>query len=478
MNRAESARSILLSGVPAGPIGEAMLETGAYLLFARNGGTLDEMRAFTDALRERHHDLAPLIAIDQEGGAVARLREGVEPIPPMMALGATGDAELARRAGEQTAFDLRRAGCTMDLAPVLDLAIDPRNTAIGTRSFGADPLQVARLGAAFARGLREGGIICCYKHFPGHGATDVDSHEAMPAIDADEATLRARDLVPFASVAADAPAMMSAHVLMRAFDPQHPATLSHRIATDLLRGEFGFRGAFLTDCLEMSAMAAPDSSRQPVEALAAGADLLIFSHEPERAGAAAAAIEAAVDDGRIAVGRLDEAVARVRRLREAGTAPLPLDAFPPHHGIGREIARRAVTLVRGVPHADPLTSIAVSFGDSATMLQHEAPALRALTVSVDAPDVGATLDAIAQSQRRPVVLSRRAHLYAKQAEAIAAIVHANPNALVVSAAEPFDLPLFADARHLLAAYGDDLASIGGLADVLFGGSLPSGILPV
>ncbi len=130
-----------------------------------------------------------------------RLRDGVEPMPPMMALGAADDLELARRAGEQIAFDLRRAGCTMDFAPVLDLALDPRNTVIGTRSFGADPQQVAELGAAFGRGLRAGGILPCYKHFPGHGATAVDSHEALPAIEADEATLRARDLVPFAAVA-------------------------------------------------------------------------------------------------------------------------------------------------------------------------------------------------------------------------------------------------------------------------------------
>jgi beta-N-acetylhexosaminidase len=421
-----------------------------------------------------------VIAIDQEGGPIARLRDGVEPMPSMMALGATGDVNLAQRAGEQTAFDLRRAGCTLDFAPVLDLAVDPRNTVIGTRSFGADPQQVARLGAAFARGLHGGGILPCYKHFPGHGATAVDSHWAMPVVDADEALLRARDLVPFAAVAQRAPAMMSAHVVARAFDPKRPATLSPRIATNLLRGELGFRGVFVTDCLEMKAIGLGGSVENAVEALAAGADLLLFSHDLDLAIAAAAAIEDAVNERRITLERLEEAYGRVRRLREAGAAPLPLDAFPPHPGVGREIARSAVTLVRGLAHADPLASIAVSFGNGGATLEHEAPALQEILATIDAPteEAGAILETLARSQRRPIVLARRAHLHPSQAEAVKLILERYPDALVVSLLEPFDLPLFENARHLIAAYGDDLASIGGLADVLFGGSMPAGRLPV
>ncbi len=153
----------------------------------------------------------------------------------MMALGAAGDVELARCAGEQIGFDLRRAGCTLDCAPVLDLALEPKNAVIGTRSFGADPLRVAPLGAALAAGLRASGILPCFKHFPGHGSTAVDSHAALPIVDTDAAMLRTRDLVPFAAVAADAPAMMSAHVIVRAFDSQRPATLSRTILSDVLR---------------------------------------------------------------------------------------------------------------------------------------------------------------------------------------------------------------------------------------------------
>jgi beta-N-acetylhexosaminidase len=422
----------------------------------------------------------PLIAIDQEGGPVVRLREGVEPIPSMMALGATGDLELAQRAAEQTAFDLRRAGCSMDFAPVLDLALDPGNTVIGTRSFGADPQSVAAMGSAFARGLRNGGILPCFKHFPGHGATAVDSHEALPVLEVDETTLFERDLIPFAAVAHEASAFMSAHVIAASLDAQRPATLSPQIATELLRKKLDFNGVLVTDCLEMEALAGLDAARIAVEALRAGADLLLFSHHVELALAAVSAICAAIDEQRLAPARLEEAHARVMRLRQATSAPLPVDGFAPHPNVGREIARRAITLLRGVPEADPVASLAVSFGGGAAALQREAPALEVLSVALDPTgnDLAEILAALSRTQRRPLLLVRRAHLHPPQSQAVRAILQRYPDAMVVSVQEPYDCALFTSARHLLAAYGDDAASMGGLADVLFGSSMPTGRLPV
>ncbi len=475
------ARGVIMTGFPGTDVDAAPQDFGGYVLFSGNASSVRDMRALTDALRARSDDgRSPLIAIDQEGGRVARLTDGVEPMPSMMALGAAGDLELAGRAGEQIAFDLRRAGCTLDFAPVLDLALDPRNLVIGTRAFSADPQRVAALGAAVARGLQAGGVLPCYKHFPGHGATSVDSHEALPVVDDAAAVLRARDLVPFAAVAHDAPAMMSAHVLMRAFDSERPAAFSFLIATDLLRGELGFCGALISDCLEMEAAAGTSSTGQAIAALLAGVDLLLFSHYPDRAVAVAEAIEAAVNDEYIPLERLEEAYTRVCRLRDGAAPPLPVDAFPPHPGVGREIGRRGITLLRGLPHADPIASIAVSFGGNGQMLEREAPALEHLCAAIDpgADEIGPLLAAVAQSERRPIVFASRAHLHPGQAQAITALVDRSPDALVVSLLEPFDLPLFPGARHLLAAYGDDRASIGGLADVIFGGSMPTGQLPV
>lgn len=474
------ARGIIMIGVSGDALDPALPRFGGYVLFPGAATSVEQVRALTDALRTQSNGTPPLIAIDQEGGAVTRLRNGVEPIPSMMALGATDDVTLARRAGEQIAFDLRRAGCTLDFAPVLDLALEQENTVIGTRAFGSDAARVGTLAGAVARGLSDGGVVPCYKHFPGHGSTWVDSHCALPVVDADERTLRERDLIPFEMVAPTAAVMMTAHLVARAFDTDRPATLSRRILFDLLRDELRFHGVLVSDCLEMNAIAAGGSVDSAVEALAAGVDMLLFSHNSELALQAVEAIAEAVGDGRVPRARLEEAYARVSALRNASPAPLPLETFSPHVGIGREIGRRAVTLVRGLPHADPVTSIAVSFGNDEKLLAREAPALDEIVTAADPrPDeTRAILEAIARTGRRPLLLARRAHTNPGQAEAIERIVNEDPDSVVVSLLEPFDLPLFVNARHLLATCGDTVASIGGLADVLFGGSIPTGRVPL
>jgi beta-N-acetylhexosaminidase len=473
----ELARGLIVAGISGTRFDATIARFGGYVLFPGDAA-IEDVRALTDALRARENP-PPVIAIDQEGGRVMRLRAGVEPMPPMMALGAADDVDLTQRAAEQIAFDLRRAGCTLDFAPVLDLALERQNVVIGTRSFGSDPQRVARLGVTFGRGLERRGILPCYKHFPGHGATAVDSHEALPRIDADLATLRARDLFPFVEVAPNAPAIMSAHVLVTALDAQRPATFSYRIASQLLRRELGFHGALVSDCLEMQAAAAYGSERG-AEALAAGADLLLFSHDLEAANATVDAIVRAVESRRIPMERLEEAHARAMELRRRGASPLPLAAVAPHPMVGREVARRAITLVSGFPHADPVASIAVSFGATERTLEREAPALEELLAPADPADdaIEGILETLAARERRPLLMARRAHLHPSQARAISRIVDRFPDALVVSLREPFDLPLFSGARHVIAAYGDDEVSIGGLADVIFGGAMPTGTLPV
>lgn len=488
------AREVLLVGFDGESFDPGLPRFGGYLLFARNASSVGQVRALADALRKRpcEDGTAPLVAIDQEGGRVVRLRAGVEAMPSMMALGAAADLELAGRAGEQVAFDLRRAGCSMNLAPVLDLATHAKNTAIGTRSLGSRPHEVAALGAAFAAGLERGGVIPCYKHFPGHGASPTDSHAALPLIGDDAAVLRANDLVPFAAVAPAAPAVMGAHAVVAAFDETNPTTVSPCMIQNVLRDELRFGGAFVTDCLQMGAL---DESGGTVAAaltaLRAGADLLIVSHDVGLAAEVAYAIEKAVSDGTLPLVRLEEAAAKVAALRRAAQPPLPVDAFPPHPGVGREIARRGVTLVRGFAHADPLTTIVVSFegerveginaapvtGES---LRRESPALAEVRLPLDpAPgDAAEALRAMRAGGRRALVLARRAHLHSAQAIAIERILTEAPDAIVASMLEPFDVPLFYGARHLLAVYGEDAAAIGGLADVLFGGTLPQGRMPV
>lgn len=457
------------------------------ILFARNIASLPQARGLTDAIREILPD--PIVAIDQEGGRVARLRDGVEELPSMLAVAAANDPALAEQAGAQVAFDLRRAGVNVDYAPVLDLALFDRNTVIGARSFGDDPRRVAAFGGAFARGLQSQGVIATYKHFPGHGSTEVDSHLALPVIDLEETTLRERDLVPFAELLPSADAVMTAHIVVRSLDPDAPATLSRRILTGLLRDEIGFQGVCFTDCMQMDAIAkGVGSAAGAVQALKAGADCVLISHNFAVARESIDRIVTAVASGELPQARLEEAFRRVQTLRLKLQPPLPLDAPAPHAGIGREIGRRAVTVLRGNAHADAAQSIIVTFEGATTegvqglhtehaTLAHGVPQLR-LPLEPDARDVAAMLEKVPESGKRPLVLMRRAHVYSGQGDAVVQLAHAFPDALFVSTREPFDAALIPQAANVLCTFGDDAPSMAGLADVVFGGAPPSGTYPL
>jgi beta-N-acetylhexosaminidase len=491
------AAGVIVTGFDATSLDDAAVARlrrtpfAGFILFARNVESVGQIRKLTDVLRT-FDDPPPLLTIDQEGGRVARIRDGIEELPSMMALGATRDPSLALRAGQQLAFDLRRAGLAHDFAPVVDLALHPANTVIGARAFGQWPALVTEMAGAFVRGMRRGGVAATLKHFPGHGDTSVDSHFDLPVIRADAATLRARDLAPFQALAPQTSSIMAAHVVGEAFDAAVPASLSPRLLTDLLRGEWQYNGVCFTDCMQMSAIENGIGTVNGVAAaIAAGADCAIVSHDFELAEAAAEHLAAEVDAGRIPHARLGEAFERVSRLRRAATPPLALEAPSPHPNIGREIARRAVTRIRGIAHADPTASIAISFSGTTTegaqgtleahaSLASQAPALqeRIAPLEPTESDVSAVLDAIATSRRRPIVLMRRAHLIPAQALAVGAILDRFPDALVVSVREPYDCALFPQAQHLLATYGDNAASLGGLADAIFGDGLATGVLPV
>lgn len=459
------------------------------ILFARNIVSLEQTRLLTDSIRELLQD--PIIAIDQEGGRVARLRDGVEELPAMLALGAVGDERLAERAGAQLAFDLRRAGLNVDYAPVLDLMLMRLNTVIGSRAFGDDPQSVAGLGGAFARGLRSGGIVPTYKHFPGHGSTEVDSHLDLPAIELDEATFRNRDLVPFTKLLPDAEALMTAHIIVRALDPQRPATISPRILTSLLREEIGFDGVCFTDCMQMDAIAKGIGSAQgAVEAVIAGADCVLISHSIDLAIESIERIAAAAAGGSLPAERLRQAHARVQKLRAGLQPPLPLDASPPHRGIGREIGTRAVTVVKGSTQADTASSVVVSFegatveGVQGLHTEHASLAgaggAEELRLPLEPQEVHVqdAIDRIRSAGKRPIVLMRRAHVYAAQAQAVRRLLDEFPQAMLVSTREPFDAFMFEDATHVLCTYGDDKPSMEGLSDVLFGGAQAAGGFPL
>ncbi|HYM62843.1 MAG TPA: glycoside hydrolase family 3 N-terminal domain-containing protein [Thermoanaerobaculia bacterium] len=224
-------------------------------------------------------NVEPFIAVDQEGGLVQRLRDGVPELPGNMALGATRSPRLARRAGRALAQSLRALGFTMNFAPVLDVLWNPENTVFLTRSFSDDPHLAARLGRAFVRGANEGGIISVAKHFPGEGGTAGDSHFALPVLDSDRNAMDSCELVPFrAAIAAHLPALMTGHIAVPriAEEPGLPATISRRVLTDLLRHDLRFNGLVITDELQMPSIRSRASVGDlAVEAILAGADMIM-----------------------------------------------------------------------------------------------------------------------------------------------------------------------------------------------------------
>ncbi len=476
----------------------AALAPGAVILFARNIGSPDDVHDLVAALRVSQA-LPPLVAIDQEGGRVARIADGVTAVPPAMAVGAGGDAGACEALGALLGRDLARLGISVDYAPVADCAVDAGNTVIGTRAYGADPNHVARFAGAFARGLARGGVAPAIKHFPGHGATATDSHLALPRVTISERTLRERDLVPFAAaIAADAvPIVMAAHVVIEALDPLVPATRSARILTTLLRDELGFTGVTCTDCLQMDAIAnSVGSVAAAVDALAAGADLLTVSHSLDLAHDIVAAIVAAEAAGRLATWRIEEARSRVRALRRRYAVLRPSDEAL-DAGTSDAVAREAVTVVRGDVRlrADRPVTV-MSFEGTAFDCAGGAPrdatslsaALRArrvrselmrVALAPDADDVDLLLAHLpALGDRNFVVMLRRTRLHAAQRAAVERILAIVPDAIVIAAAEPWDVETVPGARNVACIYGDDALMLDACADVLCGRAEPHGRLPV
>jgi beta-N-acetylhexosaminidase len=321
---------------------------GGVVLFARNVRDPEQAAGLCAELRAEQPNL--LVAIDEEGGDVTRLEAATgSSFPGNLALGAVDDVALTRRVGAGIGGELAAAGIDLDLAPVADVVVDSANPIVGVRSFGSDPLLVARHVAAFVEGVQSRGVAACAKHFPGHGETSADSHLELPVADADRVTLLARALPPFqAAVEAGVRAVMTAHIRFPALGGD-PATLSPEVI-GLLRDELGFGGLVITDALEMRAISGTVGLEEgAVRALAAGADALCLGADrtPDEVERVHRAVVEAAHSGRLPDDRLHEAAARV-----AGTAAW---ANPkPHRDrkAGTEAARRALR-VEGDPRIGP-----------------------------------------------------------------------------------------------------------------------------
>lgn len=316
-------------------------KVGGIILFRRNIPDLPGMLAATSQINEMNSDnpLPLFVGIDEEGGTVSRLPEGAMKLPDARILGSINDPDLTYWAALALAHELRALGVNVNFAPVLDVYL-PGTEFLYHRSFGTDPDVVALHGTAFAAGLRQGKVLAVGKHFPGHGATPVDSHRNLPHIREPLNVVEKRELTPFrAAIAADIGALMVGHLAFAALDESSaPATRSAPMVTDLLRNELGFDGLVISDDLEMGAYLEGSTWEQAVVAsINAGCDMLIIAHSLDRQIRAIESLHEAVMDGTLGMAQLDAAVSRIIRAKlELGLDSQPLPAEEAISLVGRE----------------------------------------------------------------------------------------------------------------------------------------------
>jgi beta-N-acetylhexosaminidase len=450
---------------------------GGVVLFARNVDGTEQLAKLAADLRAVRPSV--LVAVDEEGGDVTRLEAaGGSSYPGNLALGAAGDPGLTRTVGLALGADLTAAGVNLDLAPVADVNADPRNPVVGVRSFGADATLVAAHTAAMVEGLQAQGVAACAKHFPGHGDTAVDSHEAVATVAGGAASLAAA-LLPFrAAIGAGVRCVMTAHVRVPALDDV-PATLSRRILTGLLREELGFDGVVITDGLEMRAVSGTVGLAEgAVRAVAAGADALCVGGGLADEGTVdllVGTLTGAVRTGRLSEERLADAAARVGRLGDwtaATASPVPAD-----RACGLAAARRAVR-TRGrarvgpgavVVELRPKPSIPageVPWGLGGALAAHD-PTVTVIPSHDDGAVAGGAAELAGRADGRPlVVVVRDLHRHHWQRELTAGLLALRPDAVVVEMGVPVLVPDGA-AGHL-SSHGAGRVNAEAAAEVLAG----------
>ena len=325
----------------------AEFDLAGVILFARNIAEPRQVAELNREVAALAREWPFWISVDQEGGRVARLKQGFTIWPPAHTLGRSGDEALAERFARALAAELRAVGFNLDYAPVLDVHTNPANPVIGDRALATTADDVARLGAAVIRGLQESGIAACGKHFPGHGDTSVDSHEGLPVVEHDPRRLESLEFVPFRrAVTEQVAAIMTAHVMVPALDERNISSFSPAVVTKILKEKLGFGGVVLSDDLGMKAVAATASAPEAtVMALQAGCDaVLLCNHTIDEQWQSLEAVIKAAERGDLSTKRLDDALARQRavkeRFRAQMIAPVGIDVVGrgEHRAIADEMA--------------------------------------------------------------------------------------------------------------------------------------------
>jgi len=485
--------------------------SGVTLFRARNVTSAEQLRELCATLQAARPAGDPplVIGIDQEGGQLQALPNEATGWPGDLALGATGSEELTLRAGQAIGAEVAAVGGTLNYAPVCDVLQRASATPMGTRPFGDDPRQAAKLAAAMTTGLQEAGIAACLKHFPGHGSAVGDSHYGLPVVNHDLDQLRSMELPPFeAAIAAGALTVMPGHLGVPALTRGRvvAATVSREILEGLLRDDLGFKGVTISDALDMKGAASSGGLTETVVATAeAGMDLLLLNHPIATEEAAFGALRDAIAAGRLDARRLEVSRDRILKLRSRFAAlvqpGLEVVGCAEHRRLAREIAEASVTLVRD-PHkllplrlnpGDRVALIAPALTDltpaetSSYLKLGLADALRDRHAAVDefefhqsgSPTEAAELAAATSSHAIRIVCTFDA-LSSSGRAALAPLLSADAARATIAVAlrSPYDVSLFPDEVAAICTYGVQPAQIQALADGLMGRIVFTGRLPI
>ena len=479
---------------------------GNVILFAHNVGTAKQLKdlcADIQALVMETTGQPAFIAIDQEGGVVSRLGRDCTIVPGAMAVAATGKPENAYAAGLITGRELRPMGVNFNLAPVVDVNSNPENPVIGVRSYGEDPQEVIRYSLQMARGLTDAGVLCCVKHFPGHGDTAVDSHIGLPQVNKTLEELSACELLPFqAAVDAGIPAVMSTHILFPQLEPRKiPATMSRRIMTDLLKTHMGFQGLVLSDCMMMGAIADHYGTVSGmVAAVRAGVDLVFASHSVDLAAQAADKLLEALREGSLNAGELelstDLILRHKSRLKTADRPALETVGSKEHRRQAQALYEQSLTLVRlplgllpplgerplflsclpfAATQASSPGEARVSFADALRERFGGAAAL--MSENPDREEIS-RIAALAPEHSSIVIGTYNGHLRTGQLNMVRALSGFDAPVVCIALRNPYDLAGLPLNVSAVAAYAYNDEVLHAIARMFNGEIGASGILPV
>lgn len=469
---------------------------GGVIYFARNIAYPEQVALLSAklqryAIESGHPGL--MISIDQEGGRVARLTEatGFTEFPSAMAIGATGDPHNAFLMYQAMAKEMRSVGINADFAPDLDVNNNPLNPVIGIRSFSSDPQRVAEFGVQAIRGLQSEGILAFGKHFPGHGDTEVDSHQGLPVIDHPLDRLETVEFVPFeAGIQANSAGIMTAHVEFPAIDPSNtPATVSQLVLTGLLRDRMNYQGLIVTDSLEMGALgvAGYPASIAGLAAFKAGADMLLFNRDHELHRQAIAEVKKAVEAGEISQQRLDDSVLRILRVKEeygileaATSAGEPAVMQPDTLALSRELALESITLVKNEAGLIPLNPehkvTMVEFPPTQGFAQ--ALGFSSFLLSAEPTQSDLNLLFTMSPYQTLIFLTTDANFSQAQADAVRQSMANGIPTIVIATRNPHDIMAFPEVSTYIVSYGINPPALEALSSILRGSAGSTGTLPV